>query len=108
MHLGVPANIVHDLVQRPRRAGDQLPEAKAEQQLELASVLIGSGGVGAGGFRIDFNRDCCCTHLSLRRIGRAEARTPFPYCTSSEAFNLVIGCTMHSASPLPPGAANPA
>jgi hypothetical protein len=68
LRLGVSADLVHDFLQRPGRACGQLAEAEAEEELHLAALLGGSCREGASGVRIDFQRNCCCCHDSLRLL----------------------------------------
>src|SRR6266542_3620492 len=60
--LGLRADLVHDLLERPCGASSQLPQAEAKEKLQLASLLGGRLGEGACGIRINFDRDSCYSH----------------------------------------------
>jgi len=62
VRLRVTADLVHDFLQRARRAGRQFAQAEAEEQFQFPSVLRGGGGEGAGGVGINFERDGCGCH----------------------------------------------
>src|SRR6266702_8911458 len=61
-YLGFLTDLVHDLIERPKRTGGQLAQPQKQQELKLATFLKGRFDKGTCRCGINFDGDRFCCH----------------------------------------------